>query len=826
MARDTSKLVTIPGELHSAAAGNIVAAAEEVFDYTANKYQKDINQEVQSDLDSIETTASGALQKSGGKMTGDIDLDDHALLVRNKNNQPRYGIRFINSGNRQGVYVGNGSMRLIIETSSNSDLWHKYGNNYVDILTAANTKKINGESLYGSGNIAIEDKVFVATYGSTTFAEIQAAVNTGKVVIVKYNNSVYYLQGFEGTVDDQWYEFISCGYDVYIQYVRCITHDQGLTSEWINGTAFSKEIYINQSSTNTDCPTSKAVYDFVQAQISDFITASVDNLTNYYLKSETYTKTEVQSLIGAIQQFHYEIYPALPQSGESNVLYLIGPTGSGNDRYEEYVYANDDFQKIGDTSIDLSGYVTTQALNTALAAKQDTLISGENIKSINGNSILGSGDISIHPEIVNLTDGVNSSSFYENLMRKTDVVKKDTPQIFVYTSYANNISQTAICFSTHDNDGFVQHLSLGSNHNSFRKLSNNTSGGYYVVTTNWTEDYSQSLLNKLKNLPWNVDLQNSLNGKQPTLVSGTNIKTINGESVLGSGNITIGGGSNVFIATYEETPYSEVQEAYLAGKFIVVKKDYRLDTDYSNIFILTDSNYNIDGALGGTYTFTFARNVDNGSAYPKLEGFSLSVDGYSLIDTSYLQSHIDDLSTIRSGAAKGATAYQKPSTGIPASDIAQGVIPDVSNFITRSVNDLTNYYLKDDTYTNTQIDNLIGTIQQFHYEIYASLQDITTPATNVLYLIGPSGSGNDKYEEYVYANNAFVKIGDTSIDLSGYVTTQALNTALANYVTSTDLATLLSGKQDKIDATHKLNADLVDDSNSNNKFVTITFRQF
>jgi len=95
-----------------------------------------------------------------------------------------------------------------------------------------------------------------------------------------------------------------------------------------------------------------------------------------------------------------------------------------------------------------------------------------------------------------------------------------------------------------------------------------------------------------------------------------------------------------------------------------------------------------------------------------------------------------------------------------------------------------------------------------------------------LYLIGPSGSGNDKYEEYVYANNAFVKIGDTSIDLSGYVTTQALNTALANYVTSTDLATLLSGKQDKIDATHKLNADLVDDSNSNNKFVTITFRQF
>ena len=36
-------------------------------------------------------------------------------------------------------------------------------------------------------------------------------------------------------------------------------------------------------------------------------------------------------------------------------------------------------------------------------------------------------------------------------------------------------------------------------------------------------------------------LQTSLDAKQATLVSGTNIKTINNESILGSGNITIGG---------------------------------------------------------------------------------------------------------------------------------------------------------------------------------------------------------------------------------------------------------------------------------------------
>ena len=42
------------------------------------------------------------------------------------------------------------------------------------------------------------------------------------------------------------------------------------------------------------------------------------------------------------------------------------------------------------------------------------------------------------------------------------------------------------------------------------------------------------------------------------------------------------------------------------------------------------------------------------------------------------QDTINDLQTIRSGAAAGATAYQKPSTGIPATDLAQAVQNDLT----------------------------------------------------------------------------------------------------------------------------------------------------
>lgn len=302
--------------------------------------------------------------------------------------------------------------------------------------------------------------------------------------------------------------------------------------------------------------------------------------------------------------------------------------------------------------------------------------------------------------------------------------------------------------------------------------------------------------------------------------------------------------------------------------------------------------------LDGINPANFATKDELASKVDKETGKGLSTNDYTDEDKALVgtiegkQDTIQDLDEIRSGAAAGASAYQKPSSGIPGSDLARlrltglplageytvenfqtsyctleelakaangtyrtasyagmsgtssgftmilplagsvnavfgtftytvriyndttvitiswqntgntvtvttASIPDVSQFVTRSVNDLANYYLKSETFTKAEVQNLIGAIQQFHYEIYASRSEVTAPASNVLYLIGPTGTGADKYEEYVYSNG-WVKIGDTTIDLSGYVTTQALNAALANYTTTADLTTLLSGKQDVI----------------------------
>ena len=72
----------------------------------------------------------------------------------------------------------------------------------------------------------------------------------------------------------------------------------------------------------------------------------------------------INEAISGLTTFHCKIVAELPSVGEENVLYLVGPTGSGSDRYEEWIYYKDpeyqysqpEWVKIGDTSIDMSDY--------------------------------------------------------------------------------------------------------------------------------------------------------------------------------------------------------------------------------------------------------------------------------------------------------------------------------------------------------------------------------------------------------------------------------------------------------------------------------------
>lgn len=137
-------------------------------------------------------------------------------------------------------------------------------------------------------------------------------------------------------------------------------------------------------------------------------------------------------------------------------------------------------------------------------------------------------------------------------------------------------------------------------------------------------------------------------------------------------------------------------------------------------------------------------------------------DKISAMDTTiaWKQNTISDLSTIRTGAWKWATAVQ------PWDNVS--TLTNDAGYITKAVSDLTNYYTKSETYTKSEVADYVANFAWF--KVVATLPT-TDIKTTVIYLLWPVWSGQDKYEEYIYSNNAWVMIWETSVDLTNYFNT-------------------------------------------------------
>ena len=120
-----------------------------------------------------------------------------------------------------------------------------------------------------------------------------------------------------------------------------------------------------------------------------------------------------------------------------------------------------------------------------------------------------------------------------------------------------------------------------------------------------------------------TNLQSTLNGKQETLVSGTNIKTINGNSILGSGNLSINASlpnnSDVTIRTLSFKRGSSYSISGIYAKRITVsvagsvgsegKTNFTIDSDYQSSF--TSGTWRVTAAIvGGGYIDTLAIGVE------------------------------------------------------------------------------------------------------------------------------------------------------------------------------------------------------------------------
>lgn len=106
---------------------------------------------------------------------------------------------------------------------------------------------------------------------------------------------------------------------------------------------------------------------------SGFITSAVNDLINYYKRSETYTKAEVNDLLASLSSLNLEVVAVLPDHDISTTtIYLVPKDVPGTDDvYDEYVYISNSWEKIGSTAADLSNYYTKAQADTLLSGKVD-----------------------------------------------------------------------------------------------------------------------------------------------------------------------------------------------------------------------------------------------------------------------------------------------------------------------------------------------------------------------------------------------------------------------------------------------------------------------
>lgn len=277
--------------------------------------------------------------------------------------------------------------------------------------------------------------------------------------------------------------------------------------------------------------------------------------------------------------------------------------------YENNVLLEDKYAKIEDipvvtgfiTKTDADGYYQPKgeyATQDDVDAKQDTLVSGTNIKTINSQSLLGQGNIEITVEGGGITDAPSDGKMYGRKNAQwSEVVIPDTSDMLTKTE-ASNTYQVKGDYLTAVPDEYVTETELSAkSYATTTQLDTKLDTETYnsnkatfatkeeiadMATKTWvgeqgyltehqdistlatkqevteglatkqdkgnylTVETAQSTYQPIGDYATKSELANKadkteLANKQDTLVSGTNIKTINGETILGSGNIEVEG---------------------------------------------------------------------------------------------------------------------------------------------------------------------------------------------------------------------------------------------------------------------------------------------
>lgn len=299
-------------------------------------------------------------------------------------------------------------------------------------------------------------------------------------------------------------------------------------------TGFTKQIGTNQLWLQFKADTVNFLRVSIPTDGSDgtpFWSTRASKLT---INGKTYTIEQLKNgegldaLFSAVG-FTIQIVDELPDVGDPSTIYLVYDNETGT--YTEYLWIAQEqvWEALGSVAdVDLGNYYTKTQVDQMLAGKADNSSLATVATTGSYNDLV---DKPVIPTIPTNVSAFNNDAGYLTEHQSLD-------------NYYNK-TQTDNLLA-----GKQTTLIPGANITIENNVISATGGGGGGDMSNY---YTKTETDNL--LDGKADTS-ALNNKQDRLISGTNIKTINNQSLLGSGNITIEGGSDITVDD-ELSPTSE-----------------------------------------------------------------------------------------------------------------------------------------------------------------------------------------------------------------------------------------------------------------------------
>ena len=280
----------------------------------------------------------------------------------------------------------------------------------------------------GNGNIVVFSWIGTSGTKETTSLNVKNGTSITKVTVDNNNNliidfsdgtsitagNIKTIKGDKGDTGDTGKDGFSPTVTITnatAMHTVSITDATGVQSFVVkDGTPVDMQDYYTKTEINNqlNLKADKTSIPVVPTNLSaftndvNFINNTVDNLVNYYKKTETYTQSEINTLISNINKLTTEIVQSLPTSSISTTTIYLVPVSGKQDVYSQYMYINSTWALLGETTVDLTNFYTKTEIDNKLSSKADISnipVVPTNVSQLNNDAGYITGYTEIDPTV-------------------------------------------------------------------------------------------------------------------------------------------------------------------------------------------------------------------------------------------------------------------------------------------------------------------------------------------------------------------------------------------------------------------------------------------